>query len=81
LATVSSSIVAALGFSGEAQAAVVAGTATAGFGATLWTVLWPIGLVIAAIGALVGVISLLANAYNADANASKKAQEELKTAN
>lgn len=81
MATVSSSIAAAFGFSGEAQAAVAAGTATAGFGATLWTVLWPIGLVIASVTLLAGVIAGLINIYNKDANASKKAQEELNTAN
>lgn len=65
MATVSSSIAAALGFSGEAQAAIAAGEATVGFGTALYTVLWPIGLVVAAIMALIGVVYLIVQAYKA----------------
>ena len=65
MSTLSSSIAVAFGFSGEAQAAVAAGTATAGFGATLYTVLWPIGLVMLAIGAVVAVVWGLVKAFKA----------------
>ena len=64
-AALAQSIAVALGFTGEAQAAVAAGTATAGFGTVLYTVLWPIGLVMAAIGALVAIIYGLVKAFEA----------------
>lgn len=43
------------------------------FGAALWTTLWPIGLVLAAIAALVAIIYAAVQAYNADAIAAEKA--------
>lgn len=64
-AALAQSIAVALGFTGEAQAAIAAGTATAGFGTVLYTVLWPIGLVMAAIGALVAIIYGLVKAFEA----------------
>ncbi|MBO7078994.1 MAG: phage tail tape measure protein [Bacilli bacterium] len=80
LATVSSSIAAALGFNTEAIAAVAAGESTAAFGTVLWTVLWPIGLVVAAITALVVIIHALAEAAHAASAEGKleAAQEEAK---
>ena len=65
VAALAQSIAVAFGFTGEAQAAVAAGTATAGFGEALYTVLWPIGLVVLAIGALVAIIYGLVKAFEA----------------
>ena len=67
-----------LAYNAETGAIVTSTGATIGFGAALWTVLWPIGLVMAAIAALVAVVVLLVNAYNEDANAAKAAQEQVK---
>lgn len=83
MATVSSAIMAALGFNTESIAAIAAGTSTATFGTILWTVLWPIGLVMAAIAALVGIVMLLVNAFKAMAANTpegqlKAAEEEAK---
>lgn len=61
---------------GFMEASVAAG----GFGATLWTVLWPIGLIMVAIAALAAAIYGLVSAYNADANAAKEARENAKAA-
>ena len=80
LASVSYSIAAALGFNTEALAAIKAGAATASFGATLWTVLWPIGLVMAAIAALVGVIALFINMANEPTAAEKHLNETTEAA-
>jgi hypothetical protein len=66
-----------LAYNAETGAIVTSTGATIGFGAALWTVLWPIGLVIAAIGALVAIVALLVKAYNADADAAKSAQEQV----
>ena len=65
VAALAQSIAVAFGFTGEAQAAVAAGTATAGFGTVLYTVLWPIGLVVLAVGALVAIIYGLVKAFEA----------------
>ena len=65
VAVLAQSIAVAFGFTGEAQAAVAAGTATAGFGTVLYTVLWPIGLAVLAIGALVAIIYGLVKAFEA----------------
>ena len=87
LAGLSASILQAFGLGGLAAAetttAIATGgltAATASFGATLWTVLWPIGLVMLAIAALIGVIAgivaiigSLSDAYNADAIAAENA--------
>lgn len=87
LAGLSASILQATGLGGLAAAETAASVATGGltaatasFGATLWTVLWPIGLVMLAIAALVGVIAgivsiigSLSDAYNADAIAAENA--------
>ena len=76
MASVSASLAAKMGFAGEAQAAIAAGTATAGFGATLYTVLWPIGLVIVAITALIGIFALVAKSIKESSAAFQL--EELK---
>ena len=65
VAALAQSIAVAFGFTGEAQAAIAAGTATAGFGTVLYTVLWPIGLVVLAVGALVAIIYGLVKAFEA----------------
>ena len=77
MAGLSGAIAMAFGFTGEAQAAVAAGTATAGFGATLYTVLWPIGLLMLAIGALIGIVYLLIKAFEQGPTAVEKAQVAL----
>ena len=77
MATVSQSIAVALGFTGEAQAAVVAGGATASFGVALWSVLWPLGLVAIAIAAVIGVIYLLTREQEKEATATEKAAKAI----
>ena len=83
LAGAAAAISHALGLSAEAVAAEVAAGATVSFGTALYAVLWPIGLVMLAIAALVGVIWLISkgiealnNAYNKDAIAAEKAAEK-----
>ena len=65
IATFTSSLATALGFTSVAKTAEAAAAGTASFGATLYTVLWPIGLAILAIGAIVGVVWLLVKAFKA----------------
>ena len=64
-----------LAYNAETGAIVTSTGATIGFGAALWTVLWPIGLVMAAIAGLVVVAKLVSDAINADAIAAEKAAE------
>ena len=64
--SVVASIAAALGFTGTATAAEAAAAGTATFGTVLYTVLWPIGLVMVAIGLLIGVVWLLVKAFQAN---------------
>ena len=82
LASFTASMTAALGIKTKAiadlQGAAAAGTLTAANGSlavSMWTVLWPIGLVIAAIAGLVVVAKLVSDAINADAIAAEKAAE------
>lgn len=82
LSVASSAIAAAFGaetatFAIGAQGAItnVATGETIAFGTALYTVLWPIGLVIAAIAGLVVVAKLVSDAINADAIAAEKAAE------
>lgn len=82
LAATSANIAAAVGLGTEATAAMGAAAATGAFSASLWTLLWPLGLVVAAIGAVIGVCYLLVkgieaidNAYNKDSVAAEKAAE------
>lgn len=56
MAALSKTLLLTVGLSGEAQAAVAAGTATASFGAALWTALWPIGLLMVAVAGLVAAV-------------------------
>ena len=77
LAGLAAAIAHALGLGTEATAAGIAAGATASFGTVLYTVLWPIGLVIAAIAGLVAIIALLVKAWNADADAAKAAQRQV----
>ena len=55
--------------------ALIATGETYSFGTALYTVLWPLGLILAAIAAVVGIIYALVKAYNADADAAKEAAE------
>ena len=92
LASVSASIASALGMSTEATAAMGAAAATGTFSATLWTLLWPIGLVMLAIGALVAAIAGVVKVFQmvqaaspegqfkAAAQAAKEAAEAAKNA-
>ena len=54
--------------------------ATTSFGAALWSVLWPVLLVVAAIAALAGGIYALVKAYNKDADAAAAANEQVEEA-
>ena len=54
----------------------VAAAGTATFATALWSLLWPIGLVIAAIAALVGIIALIGNEINNNKIASLEGQLE-----
>ena len=76
--SVVASMAAALGFTGTATAAEAAAAGTATFGTVLYTVLWPIGLVIAAIGLLIGTVWLLVKAFQAIT--SSPVEEKLKKA-
>ena len=75
LGSVSTSLLAAAGFDITGISAKIA---AGGVGA-LWAALWPIALAAAAVAAalaiLVGVIKVLSNAYNADADAAERAAE------
>lgn len=74
MAAFSKALLLKVGLDAEAQSAVAAGTATAGFGTALWTALWPIGLLMAAIAALVAVIWLVVKAFEAVAASSPEGQ-------
>lgn len=76
--SVVASMAAALGFTGTATAAEAAAAGTATFGTVLYTVLWPIGLVTAAIGLLIGTVWLLVKAFKAIT--SSPVEEKLKKA-
>lgn len=76
--SVVASMAAALGFTGTATAAEAAAAGTATFGTVLYTVLWPIGLVMAAIGLLIGTVWLLVKAFQAIT--SSPVEEKLKKA-
>ena len=85
MSVASSAIAAALGvktatfaISAEGKIANVATGATVGFGTALWTVLWPIGLVIAAIALLTAGIIALVDAYNKDAQMAEEATAHAK---
>lgn len=67
-----------LGMMGEKLAAIAAGEETATFGTILYSVLWPIGLVMAAIGLLIGTVWLLVKAFKAIT--SSPVEEKLKKA-
>ena len=73
LAAASAAIAHAFGLNTEAVAAEIAAGATKSFGIVLYSVLLPIGLVIAAIAALTAGIMALISVYNADADAANKA--------
>jgi hypothetical protein len=61
LAAMSAAIAHAFGLETEATAAMGAAAATGTFAGTLWTLLWPIGLALIAIGLLVAaVVGLIA---------------------
>jgi hypothetical protein len=77
LADLAAAIAHALGLGTEATAAGIAAGATASFGTVLYTVIWPIGLVIAAIAALVAIVYVLVKAWNKDAEAAKAAQKQV----
>lgn len=79
-ANLAATIASALGLGTEATAAGIAAGATATFGTVLYTVLWPIGLVMAAIAALVGIIMLLVNAFNQPTAAEKNLAEATEAA-
>jgi branched-subunit amino acid ABC-type transport system permease component len=53
-----------------------AAAATGTFTGSVWTLLWPIGLAVAAIGGLVLVIKHLVEEYNKDADAAKEATKQ-----
>lgn len=85
LSVASSAIAAALGITTETFAIDAAGKvtiaatgATVGFGTALWTVLWPIGLVIAAVALLTAGIMALVNAYNKDSQMAEEATTQAK---
>lgn len=75
IAGASASIAQALGFQAAGASAFAATGEVAAFGATLWSVLWPIGLVMAAIAALVGIFVLLHKQAHKAENEFKKASE------
>ena len=79
-ANLAATIASALGLGTEATAAGIAAGATATFGTVLYTVLWPIGLVMAAIAALVGIVMLLVNAFNQPTAAEKNLAEATEAA-
>ena len=79
-ANLAATIASALGLGTEATAAGIAAGATATFGEVLYTVLWPIGLVMIAIALLVGTIMLLVNAFNQPTAAEKNLAEATEAA-
>lgn len=74
LATAAASIGAAVGMKAESVAALEASAATGTLSASLWTLLWPIGLVMAAIAALIGIFALFNSIAKANAAASLEGQ-------
>mgnify|MGYP006382814631 FL=1 len=70
LAMVSSTVAAKVGLKGASLAALETTAATGTLSASLWTLLWPIGLVIAAIAALVGIFALFNSIAKDNATAS-----------
>jgi hypothetical protein len=68
LAAMSAAIAHAIGL--ETEAAAARGTAAA-----MWSLIWPIGLVVAAIAGLVAIIGVVSNAMQAGEIAAKKAAE------
>lgn len=79
LAMVSSTVAAKVGLKGTSLAALEASAATGTLSASLWTLLWPIGLVIAAIAALVAIIWALSNSLNAEEKSAKAAEQTLES--
>lgn len=76
LAAASSAIAHAVGLETTATAAMGAAAATGTFTGSIWTLLWPIGLAVAAIGGLVLIIKHLVEEYNKDADAAKEAVKQ-----
>ena len=71
------------GLASEAAASLMAATGTETFGAALWTLLWPIGLLMLALGALVGTIALVVKGFQwleskSPAGQLRAAEEEAK---
>lgn len=79
LATAAASVGAAVGMKAESVAALEATAATGSLSASLWTLLWPIGLVMAAIAALVAIIWVLSNSLNAEEKSAKAAEQTLES--
>jgi hypothetical protein len=63
LAAMSAAIAHAFGLETEATAAMGAAAATGTFAGSVWTLLWPIGLALLAIGALIGVVMGLISVF------------------
>jgi hypothetical protein len=78
LGAASAAIAHALGLGTEATAAMGAAAATGTFSASLWTLLWPIGLVVAAIAGLILIIKGLSDAYRADDLAAERSADAAK---
>ena len=83
LAMVSSTVAAKVGLKGTSLAALEASAATGRLSASLWTLLWPIGLVIAAIAALVLIVGGLNKLFKSfdEEEKLKKLEEETQKAN
>ena len=83
LAMVSSTVAAKVGLKGTSLAALEASAATGKLSASLWTLLWPIGLVIAAIAALVLIVGGLNKLFKSfdEEEKLKKLEEETQKAN
>ena len=62
MASFTASLAQALGFKGTAAAAELAAAGTATFGTVLYTVLWPLGLITAALLVIVGIFYLFSQA-------------------
>lgn len=78
LAMASSTVAAKVGLKGASLAALEASAATGTLSASLWTLLWPIGLVMAAIAALVLVVGGLIKLFKSfdEGEKLKKLEEE-----
>lgn len=83
LAMISFTVAAKLGLKGTSLAALEASAATGTLSASLWTLLWPIGLVIAAIAALVLIVGNLTKLFKSfdEEEKLKKLEEETQKAN